>query len=140
MQVDEQYDAVLLSEVLEHLNEPKRMLHLLIRLVKPGGMAIITVPNGYGPREVIITRPQQFIYRTPLKHGLFALKRALGYTGETAQSANPDLEHLHFFTKRSLIRFVHREGFELIRLAKADSIDRVFPFSLLANRIPILQR
>ena len=140
MEVKEAFDGVLLSEVLEHLHEPERMLHLLIRLVKPGGIAIITVPNGYGPREVIITRPQQFIYNTPLKHGLFAVKRLLGYRGETAQSANADLTHLHFFTKRSLIRFVRREGFELIRLAKADSFDRVFPYSFLANRIVALQR
>lgn len=140
MQVTEPYDAVLLSEVLEHLHEPKRMLHLLIKLVKPGGIAIITVPNGYGPREVIITRPQQFIYNTPLKHALFAVKRLLGYKGETAQSANEDLTHLHFFTKRSLIRFIRQEGFRLIKLSKADSIDRVFPYSMLANRIPILQR
>lgn len=89
---------------------------------------------------MIITRPQQFIYNTPLKHGLFAVKRLLGYRGETAQSANADLTHLHFFTKRSLIRFVRREGFELIRLAKADSFDRVFPYSFLANRIVALQR
>jgi 2-polyprenyl-3-methyl-5-hydroxy-6-metoxy-1,4-benzoquinol methylase len=140
MDVKEPYDAVLLSEVLEHLHEPNRMLHLLKRLVKPGGMAIITVPNGFGPREVFMTRPQQFIYHTSLKHLLYAFKRLLGYKGETAQSANPDLEHLHFFTKRSLIRFVSKEGFQLLRLAKADSIDRVFPYSMLANRIMPLQR
>lgn len=46
MEVKEAFDGVLLSEVLEHLHEPERMLHLLIRLVKPGGIAIITVPNG----------------------------------------------------------------------------------------------
>src|ERR1700730_10225498 len=53
----ERYDAVICSEVLEHLEDPRRLLGLLYQSIKPGGKLIVTVPNGNGPRELFVTRP-----------------------------------------------------------------------------------
>ena len=42
---DEQFDYVLLGDVLEHLHEPAQALANLYRVLKPGGKVIISIPN-----------------------------------------------------------------------------------------------
>ncbi len=45
---DESFDAILCSEVLEHLPEPIRAIEEFARILKPGGTMIITAPLGSG--------------------------------------------------------------------------------------------
>lgn len=40
-----QYDAVWLGNVLEHVLDPIALLHSLRKLVRPGGLLVVTVPN-----------------------------------------------------------------------------------------------
>lgn len=40
------YDAVVCSELLEHLDEPETALARIARSLKPGGTIVVTVPNG----------------------------------------------------------------------------------------------
>src|SRR5438309_2071503 len=47
----ERYDAVICSEVLEHLNDPGALLDVLYSTLAENGKLIVTVPNGKGPRE-----------------------------------------------------------------------------------------
>jgi SAM-dependent methyltransferase len=54
------YDAIICSEVLEHLAEPELLSNNIYRILRPGGVLVATVPNGFGPRELLITRPMQF--------------------------------------------------------------------------------
>lgn len=42
---DPQADIVLLTDVLEHVLEPRKMLAALMAVLKPGGVAYVTVPN-----------------------------------------------------------------------------------------------
>src|ERR1700744_4220313 len=51
------YDAVICSEVLEHLDNPGGLLDVLYASLKDTGTLIVTVPNGRGPRESFVTRP-----------------------------------------------------------------------------------
>lgn len=46
-----EFDVVICSEVLERLDNPASMLKKIARITKPSGIALITVPNGYGPFE-----------------------------------------------------------------------------------------
>ena len=39
------FDAITLSHVIEHVHEPKQLLHAVLRLLKPGGMVYIDTPN-----------------------------------------------------------------------------------------------
>jgi len=41
-------DRILFNSVLEHLWEPQKTLHEIYRLLKPGGIAVVNVPNWRG--------------------------------------------------------------------------------------------
>jgi spore maturation protein CgeB/ubiquinone/menaquinone biosynthesis C-methylase UbiE len=48
---DDSFDTVILGEILEHLNHPEKVLKEAKRVLKDGGMAIITVPFGLSPNH-----------------------------------------------------------------------------------------
>jgi SAM-dependent methyltransferase len=43
--LDQQYDAVVSYDVIEHAEDPRAFLQSLVRLVKPGGLLVIGTPN-----------------------------------------------------------------------------------------------
>jgi 2-polyprenyl-3-methyl-5-hydroxy-6-metoxy-1,4-benzoquinol methylase len=42
---DASFDAIMSSEVIEHLENPRAMFRDLFRLLKPGGLLVVTTPN-----------------------------------------------------------------------------------------------
>lgn len=48
---DASFDRVIISEVLEHIPDDKGVLGELFRVLKPGGLAAMTVPR-YGPEKI----------------------------------------------------------------------------------------
>ena len=51
---DDRFDVVLASEVLEHLSDPDQAVRDILRLVKPDGRVILTVPDDcLGPEEEV---------------------------------------------------------------------------------------
>jgi 2-polyprenyl-3-methyl-5-hydroxy-6-metoxy-1,4-benzoquinol methylase len=48
----DRFDAVVASEVLEHIPDPPAFVALLARCLKRDGLLIVTVPNGYGAFEI----------------------------------------------------------------------------------------
>jgi 2-polyprenyl-3-methyl-5-hydroxy-6-metoxy-1,4-benzoquinol methylase len=79
------YDAVTLVNVLEHVHEPGAMLRTAARLLRPGGMLAVHVPN-FG--------------------GLPARLR-----GASWHQIEP-LSHLYYFTHRTLAALLRRHGLE----------------------------
>ena len=136
------YHAVICSEVLEHLHEPGRLLHVLHQSLTEDGMLIVTVPNGKGPREVFVTKP--VIAMQKKNNGLWkfvkGVKSVFGYKGTTAQSDADDLTHIQFFTKKSLEDLAKRNNFRIIRFGKTNFIEDVFPFSFFSKKIKVLQK
>lgn len=57
------FDAIVFSEVLEHMEEPKRALQAIRDLVKPGGRVFINVPiNSPAPDHIFLLRsPEEAI-------------------------------------------------------------------------------
>lgn len=51
---DDSFDRVIISEVLEHIPDDKGVLAEIFRVLKPGGLAAMTVPR-YGPEKVCWT-------------------------------------------------------------------------------------
>lgn len=138
---DERFGGVICSEVLEHLHNPTQFLLVLQKLLAKDGILIITVPNGYGPREVIITKPMQKICKREdrLWKIIFSIKRRLGYDGKSIQSDADELGHIQFFRKKALIDIVSNSGFEFLEDGKGEFIMDVFPYSLLTKRFKTLQ-
>jgi 2-polyprenyl-3-methyl-5-hydroxy-6-metoxy-1,4-benzoquinol methylase len=136
------YNAIICSEVLEHLNSPGDLLKVLHQSLTDDGVLIVTVPNGQGPREVFVTKPvialqkkNNFIWK-----GLQKIKSALGYKGTTVQSDASDLTHIQFFTKKSLEELAGTNKFKIVKFGKTNFVEDVFPFSLLSKKIKFLQK
>jgi hypothetical protein len=48
----QQFQAVIISEVLEHLDHPESLLRAALNYLAVDGIMIVTVPNGYGEFEI----------------------------------------------------------------------------------------
>jgi 2-polyprenyl-3-methyl-5-hydroxy-6-metoxy-1,4-benzoquinol methylase len=90
------FDAVALEHVLEHVLDPQGLLERLPRLIAPGGVAAITVPNDFSPAQLAL--------------------RESGRIERAFWVAPP--QHLNYFNTESLPRLLDRLGFE-VRLAYA---------------------
>jgi len=100
------FDVVILSEVLEHVSDPKALLLASLERLKPDGIVLITVPNGYGEFEI-----DSWIFRTlHLQGAVDFLKRVFrNYSSEVvrgqqdlAATDNTECGHVHFFRHRQL--------------------------------------
>lgn len=70
---DSIFDAVILSEVLEHIDDDVAGLKEAYRVLKPGGVAVITVPNANYPFWWDpINKTLETLFRTHIQHGPFA--------------------------------------------------------------------
>ena len=136
------YHAVICSEVLEHLNDPGSLLKVLYQVLNKNGVLIVTVPNGNGPRELLVTRPvvalkrkNNWVWRFVKK-----MKQVFGYKGTTVQSDADNLTHIQFFTKPGLERLAFANNFKIVRFGKTNFIEDVFPFSFFTKKMKILQK
>jgi len=87
------YDVVVAGDIIEHLMRPTDSLREIIRVLRPGGQLLLSVPNfgHWYPR-----------FRTTF--GLFGYDRR-GILDDT---------HLRFFTRLTLRRLVRRAGFDIL--------------------------
>jgi 2-polyprenyl-3-methyl-5-hydroxy-6-metoxy-1,4-benzoquinol methylase len=136
------YAAVICSEVLEHLHDPAALLNIIKQSLKDDGILLVTVPNGKGPRELLVTKPVQYLQK---KNNwtwklLNRVKKILGYTGTSVQSSAEDLEHIQFYTYATLSQLAASNGFKISAIKKTNFIEQVFPFSIILKRSPMLQR
>lgn len=88
-------DVVVAFEVIEHLFEPARFLAQARKLVRPGGLLVLSCPNGMG----------------------FDIAE-LG-----AESLAVDAEHVNLFNPRSLSRLVEAAGFETLEVTTPGRLD-----------------
>jgi 2-polyprenyl-3-methyl-5-hydroxy-6-metoxy-1,4-benzoquinol methylase len=100
---DERFQVIILSEVLEHLEQPADMLRHARSLLDREGVLIVTVPNGYGEFELDSSifralRLQKVVDRLAQKSD------ALAATDNSASS------HVQFFTRARLKDLFKRAG------------------------------
>jgi 2-polyprenyl-3-methyl-5-hydroxy-6-metoxy-1,4-benzoquinol methylase len=103
----DQYDAVSCVEVLEHLYDPLHVLREIVRVLKPGGYAVVTVPN-----------LAYWRYRLALLRGRVPLPAA-------------DPRHLRQFDQHRLAELLAQAGLQLTRLT-----GHGLRLALLARRRP----
>ncbi|HLU09016.1 MAG TPA: methyltransferase domain-containing protein [Oceanobacillus sp.] len=70
---DETFDAAILSEILEHVEDDVAALKEVYRVLKPGGVVAITVPNANYPfLWDPINKTLETLFKTHIQHGMFA--------------------------------------------------------------------
>jgi len=126
----ERYDLIICSEVLEHLHRPAPLLRTMVRHMKDDGLLLITVPNGYGPRE-IFGRAEKFM-RARLGLGTFldrsrATMRMIDAASKCAvYTSNPDQNHVQKFTLGPLKELIEKAGLRVVECVKS-----IFVFSVV---------
>ncbi|HEY4704896.1 MAG TPA: class I SAM-dependent methyltransferase [Thermoplasmata archaeon] len=94
---DATFDAVVATEVIEHVRYPYKLLRELRRVVRPSGRVLLSTPNAATP----VNRVALAVF------GLFPDDRTL-HEGQ-------DVGHIHFFTRRSFLEAVRAGGFAVSR-------------------------
>jgi len=74
-----QFDVVICSEVLEHVDDPREFLTAVRPLVRSSGALILTTPNGYGSYEWLSSAERCF-----RRLGLHQLLRWIFWNGRSA--------------------------------------------------------
>ncbi|MDO9512335.1 MAG: methyltransferase domain-containing protein [Bacteroidales bacterium] len=136
------FDVIICSEVLEHLPVPGNMLATMKKLLTPQGICIITVPNGKGPREVLVTKPVQKIKNSKgiSFKIMMGIKKLLGYKQTTIQSSAIYLDHIQFFSLSDLKKLYSENGFEMVKIQGGNFLEKAFPVSIVARFIRPLQK
>jgi len=83
----EEYDVITAFEIIEHLNNPKKLLELVYQSLKPGGYFALSLPN----RE-----------------------RYFGRIDPKIESWDFPYQHLTRWNLKSLKRFIKNHGFEIV--------------------------
>jgi 2-polyprenyl-3-methyl-5-hydroxy-6-metoxy-1,4-benzoquinol methylase len=86
-----QFDVIAMEHVLEHVLVPERLLERLPRLIAPGGVCAITVPNDFSPLQLAA--------------------RDAGHIDRAFWLAPP--QHLNYFEAKSLTVLLNRLGYEV---------------------------
>lgn len=96
----EEFDVIILTEVLEHVSDYRDMLGGIHKAMRPGAKLILTVPNGWSLAE-ILCRPSYFLKRSRTGSRIVSMIKKILRTRDltTADERTP---HVNFFTVGSL--------------------------------------
>ncbi|QKW05268.1 class I SAM-dependent methyltransferase [Streptomyces sp. NA04227] len=101
-------DAVLFSEVIEHLVDPDSALDELRRVLRPGGHLMLSTPNlaAWYNRGLLLAGVQPVFSEVSLR-------------GIHGRPGSEVVGHLRLYTARALKEFVAASGFEVVKVAGA---------------------
>ncbi|MFH9854439.1 methyltransferase domain-containing protein [Streptomyces althioticus] len=101
-------DAVLFSEVLEHLVDPDAALDEIRRVLRPGGHLMLSTPNlaAWYNRALLLAGVQPVFSEVSLR-------------GIHGRPGTEVVGHLRLYTARALRKFVAASGFTVVALAGA---------------------
>ena len=118
---DRPYTVVILSDVLEHVDDPQQMLASGLAHLAPDGIVLVSIPNGYGPFEIerflfykglltpvlVVRNWARWVKRRVFKRGLEPLPPLPAYNWESG--------HVQFFTRRSFRTLLAGAGLRIRR-------------------------
>jgi len=129
---DNQFDVIICSEILEHLENPEGMLHSVKGILKEDGIFIVTIPNGYGPKEMEkrFFRPLHWLFRVMhLLEPMRSLRRLIAvrvkpekYGKEVERdyrwkdTLNTESPHVQFFTLGHFRKLLRQCGFTVLKV------------------------
>jgi len=109
---DGQFDAVLCSEIIEHLVDPDVLLTEIARVLTPEGYLFLTTPNlaSWINRLSLLLGFQPHFSEVSLRHNVGKLYSGIAAKGSEAAIAG----HLRLFVPRSLDALLKINGFDII--------------------------
>jgi SAM-dependent methyltransferase len=113
LQMENKYDIVIETEILEHMEHPELGLQTIARNVKDGGIGIVSVPNGWCLWEIVMGRfIQKGFIGSWLYHSPKVYKMLTG-SDNPFNSKNVFCFHVNFFSYRSFKKLVESNGFKI---------------------------
>lgn len=122
----ENFDVIICSEVLEHLEHPETYLRGFRRILNTPGLLIVSVPNGHGPFEQLrrlerrlddlgVDRVLVWLRKMARSLAILTLRR-LGrqIPPPIIGTLNEDSPHINFFKLPKLETMCRRQGFEVV--------------------------
>lgn len=106
---DQTFDFVNVCEVLEHVDDPEKVVSEVARVLVPGGLAYVSIPNRYGFRD-----PHYLLYgvnwlpRRVAERLIHILGMHKGCGEEDA--GRQALSEMHYMTKRQFEAFLVQYG------------------------------
>lgn len=104
------YDLVVISEVLEHVEDPVEFMRFYRSLLTPEGKIVLTIPNGSGPFEVMAFAENILYFLGVTK--LFKRGKDRGEGQSDTMAISP---HLNFFSFGQLCLLSAKTGLKVIR-------------------------
>ena len=135
----ENFDLIVASEVLEHVEEPDVFLARLRACLARGGALLVTIPNGYGPFELasMVEALLQIsgLYKLLRKlRGLFSATRSISSAAIDTLAVSP---HVNFFSFGEIGRLFVSQGFAQTRYQGRTFLCG-FGFDLLLRGVRVL--
>lgn len=110
-------DAVVMSELIEHLVDPDQALSEVRRVLAPGGVLLVSTPNlAAWYNRVLLPLGIQPVFSEVSLRGIF------GRPGKVV------VGHLRLFTRRALVGLLKAQGFVDVEMAGAPYHDVPRPF------------
>ncbi len=83
------FDVIYMNHVIEHLDNPIKVLRILLKILRPGGIAIINTPNFNGLSRIVLK--------------------------EEWRAISPE-RHLYYFTPHTLRKLLIKTGFKIDKI------------------------
>lgn len=110
---DAKFDLIIASEVIEHVEDPQEFLANLKFRLNPGGILILTLPNGYGPFEIMA-----FVETLLDMIGITVLLRRIAGRSKNSLSVAKDTlaasPHINFFSFAQIKSLFDAVGFRML--------------------------
>jgi 2-polyprenyl-3-methyl-5-hydroxy-6-metoxy-1,4-benzoquinol methylase len=112
------FDAIICSEVLEHLYNPETLLNTLRKLIRPRGLCLVTIPNGWGPKEneerlVAGYIKMKSLIRRQTPRGGHVKTEDAGESVGMIDSLNYECGHVQFYTMGTMQKLAKQTGFRI---------------------------
>ena len=92
---DQPFDAILASDVLEHLTDAEEVLARAVTLLRPGGAVVLSLPN---------------------VSNVYVFSQLLLKTWPRRSSGIFDRTHVRWFARRDMVRLLQDAGLEVLRV------------------------
>jgi len=132
-----EYDIVICTEVLEHLANPGCVIYRIKQVLKPDGLLLITIPNGYTISEFILLLlkwPTVMLQKLGL---LRTVKKLLVRPPFLDTKGSPHVQH---YTLGKFKKIVGQGDFVITSVQNCGAISIIFPLSYILPRFELGKR